>query len=121
MTSEGLSMTFRRVFHQPLKMIPRLKVARLIGKHTKTAWALIPLAGWGVLIAGVLVAKPQQSSSGKTEDATSESVETVPGDWAPELLYAILSSANPDAGDALYRAAFSASPTARFQKRRFWP
>ena len=69
------------------------------------------MAGWGVLIAGVLVAKPQQSSPGKTADATSESVEPVPGDWAPELLYAILSSANSDAGDALYRAAFSAGPS----------
>ena len=91
-------------------MIPRLKVAGLIGKRTKSARALIPLAGWGVLIAGVLVAKPQQSSSGKTPDATSESAEPVPSDWAPELLYAILSSANPDASDALYRAAFSAGP-----------
>src|SRR2546422_266192 len=93
-----------------LKKKPRLKVARLIRIPTKSARALIPLAGWGVLIAGVRVAKPQQPSAGKTPDVTSESVEPLPGDWAPELLYAILSSANPDASDALYRAAFSAGP-----------
>ena len=85
-------------------------MARLIRIPTKSARALIPLAGWGVLIAGVRVAKPQQPSAGKTPDVTSESVEPLPGDWAPELLYAILSSANPDASDALYRAAFSAGP-----------
>jgi hypothetical protein len=34
----------------------------------------------------------------------------LPGDWAPDLLYAILSSPNPDAQDALKRAAFAAGP-----------
>jgi len=34
----------------------------------------------------------------------------LPGDWAPELLDAILSSANPAASEALYDAAFAAGP-----------
>lgn len=34
----------------------------------------------------------------------------LPGDWAPELLDGILSSANPEASDALYRAVFAAGP-----------
>lgn len=32
----------------------------------------------------------------------------LPGDWAPELLYAMISSRNEDARDALYSAAFAA-------------
>jgi len=34
-----------------------------------------------------------------------------PGDWAPELLFGILSSPNTEASDALYRAAFAAGPS----------
>ncbi len=33
-----------------------------------------------------------------------------PADWAPQLLFEILSSSNPQASDALFRAAFAAGP-----------
>jgi hypothetical protein len=36
--------------------------------------------------------------------------QPLPGDWGPELLYAILSSPNDDAEANLYRAAFAAGP-----------
>lgn len=38
------------------------------------------------------------------------SEETPPGDWAPQLLYDVWSSPNPEASQALYRAAFAAGP-----------
>jgi hypothetical protein len=42
----------------------------------------------------------------------SETEETpLPGDWAPELLDAILSSPNEQASEALYRAVFAAGPS----------
>jgi hypothetical protein len=34
----------------------------------------------------------------------------IPDDWAPELLYGIWNSSNPEAAEALYRAAFAAGP-----------
>jgi hypothetical protein len=43
-----------------------------------------------------------------TEDPQDEPM--VPGDWAPELLDAILSSPGPDARDALLDATFAAGP-----------
>ncbi len=47
-----------------------------------------------------------------TQEPKSPGIEEqgapLPGDWAPELLDAILSSPNPEAHDALYRAAFAA-------------
>jgi hypothetical protein len=43
--------------------------------------------------------------------AAAEQEETpLPGDWGPDLLDAILSSPNPQAGEALLRAAFAAGP-----------
>lgn len=44
------------------------------------------------------------------QPAAVEQDAPLPGDWAPELLDAILSSPNPDASEALYRAAFAAGP-----------
>jgi hypothetical protein len=40
----------------------------------------------------------------------AEEEQPPPGDWAPELLYGILSSPNEEALDALLRAAFAAGP-----------
>ena len=40
----------------------------------------------------------------------NEEEAALPGDWAPELLDAILTSPNAQASDALYRAAFAAGP-----------
>ena len=49
-------------------------------------------------------AKPAETPVPEGDDAV------LPGDWAPELLWAILSSPNPAASEALYRAAFAAGP-----------
>ncbi|HEV2176303.1 MAG TPA: HEAT repeat domain-containing protein [Terriglobia bacterium] len=43
--------------------------------------------------------------------ATGGESSVLPGDWAPELLWSILSSPNPDASEALYDAAFAAGPS----------
>ncbi len=43
--------------------------------------------------------------------AQQEEDSVIPGDWAPELLDAILSSSNPDGRDALLDATFAAGPT----------
>lgn len=64
----------------------------------------------GTLLGAALAAAPQQVSQGKSPASGSEETEPLPGDWAPELLYAILTSANPDAADALYSGAFAAGP-----------
>lgn len=39
-----------------------------------------------------------------------EEAALLPTDWAPQLLFEILSASNPEAQDALYRAAFAAGP-----------
>ncbi len=46
--------------------------------------------------------QPAESAAPAGDDAV------LPGDWAPELLWAILSSSNPSASEDLYRAAFAA-------------
>jgi len=56
-----------------------------------------------------------QQPAAKTEEPPPQSAQTngetpLPGDWAAELLDAILTSPNPEARDALYRAAFAAGP-----------
>lgn len=49
--------------------------------------------------------------AGQAPPANERSKSSPPaGDWAPELLDAILSSPNPEAHDALLRAAFAAGP-----------
>ena len=50
----------------------------------------------------------RSGSSFEPPAPTVEQEASLPGDWGPELLDAILSSPNPDASDALYRAAFAA-------------
>ena len=50
-------------------------------------------------------AEPATSPSQQDEDAV------IPGDWAPELLDAMLSSPNQDAHDALLTATFAAGPS----------
>ncbi len=52
-----------------------------------------------------LRARDQARRGGQAKQASSA------GDWAPELLDAILSSTNTEAHDALLRAAFAAGPT----------
>ncbi len=50
-------------------------------------------------------------TAGQAPPASERSKSSPPaGDWAPELLDAILSSPNPEAHDALLRAAFAAGP-----------
>ncbi len=52
---------------------------------------------------------PQANPAEISELAGDDSV--LPGDWAPELLWAILSSPNPAASESLYHAAFAAGPS----------
>jgi hypothetical protein len=52
-------------------------------------------------------AGPQQPAT-PTARASDEETAPLPGDWAPELLYGIWNSPNPQASEALYHAAFAA-------------
>src|SRR5271157_522018 len=54
-------------------------------------------------------AQPPNSASAAQEAQQPDEV-VLPGDWAPELLDAILSSPNADARDSLLDAAFAAGP-----------
>jgi hypothetical protein len=54
--------------------------------------------------------RPEPSAPPTSEAAPADSDAVLPGDWAPELLYSILNSKNPDAAEALYDAAFAAGP-----------
>lgn len=62
----------------------------------------------------------QQPATPETKPAQEKPAESLapagdeavlPGDWAPELLWAILSSPNASASEDLYRAAFAAGPS----------
>lgn len=52
----------------------------------------------------------QQSAPLAPPTLLTEEEAPLPGDWAPQLLDAILGSPNAEARDALYRAAFAAGP-----------
>lgn len=72
---------------------------------------------WFIFIAFCLIALPvyaQTQQPGKSTPASPPADEqdepVIPGDWAPELLDAILTSPSPDARDALMDAAFAAGP-----------
>lgn len=80
----------------------------MIPEFAKRALSL--LAVCGNLAVGAHAAAPQQVSPGKSTGSAAEEAEPLPTDWAPELFYSILTSANPDAAEALYRAAFAAGP-----------
>ncbi len=54
--------------------------------------------------------KPPQANPAETPVPEGNDA-VLPGDWAPELLWAILSSPNPAASEALYRGAFAAGPS----------
>lgn len=62
----------------------------------------------GALGASCLAQQP--AASPVTPSAGKEIEAPIPGDWAPELLYGIWNSDNPEASEALYRAAFAAGP-----------
>jgi hypothetical protein len=56
-------------------------------------------------------AAPKPTDNPAASNVLPEQEEApLPGDWAPELLDAILSSPNAEAHEALYRAAFAAGP-----------
>ena len=75
-----------------------------------SACCLLP-AGFGLAQQPALPPPAQQPAPPAAPAAGSETEETpLPGDWAPELLDAILSSPNEQASEALYRAAFAAGP-----------
>jgi hypothetical protein len=74
------------------------------------ALCLLPAAlGWAQQPTGASQTKPPAAQPPETAAPSGEDA-VLPGDWAPELLWAILSSPNPTASDALYRAAFAAGP-----------
>jgi hypothetical protein len=73
----------------------------------KTLGSLILL----VLFCAAAALPAQQSSLKQAEPSASNSQTVPPHDWAPELLFAILSSPNPQADEELYRAAFAAGPS----------
>ncbi len=80
----------------------------MVTKLSKTAGMRITLLaiGWFVLGAPFLA----QEATVPSEPLAEEEPTLAPTDWAPELLYEILSSPNSEASDALYRAAFAAGP-----------
>lgn len=51
-----------------------------------------------------------QNTQAPETPSTDQEEAPPPGDWGPDLLYAILNSPNTDAGDDLLRAAFAAGP-----------
>ncbi len=65
-------------------------------------------------IAGLMFqsASPAQETVPPSSETTAqqETEAPIPGDWAPELLYGIWNAPNPEASDALFRAAFAAGP-----------
>lgn len=72
---------------------------------------------WFIFFAFFLIALPVCAQTQQTTTPPPDSPPTedqgeplVPGDWAPELIDAILTSPNPDARDALMDAAFAAGP-----------
>jgi len=71
------------------------------------------IAGWvlafAVLGAASLPAQDQEPPA-EPSPLAEEEAAIRPADWAPQLLFEILSSSNPQASDALYRAAFAAGP-----------
>ncbi|HZP00638.1 MAG TPA: hypothetical protein VFD30_10120 [Terriglobia bacterium] len=50
----------------------------------------------------------QDASQAPDTPAFEQEEAPLPGDWGPDLLYAILNSPNPEAGEDLLRAAFAA-------------
>jgi hypothetical protein len=98
---------------QALKKTPKWK---RLGTRLVDLWLL---AAVGLLATVVSLAQQpapppesKQPEASTAPEAAPEQEETpLPGDWAPELLYAIISSPNSEAGDALYRAAFAAGPS----------
>jgi hypothetical protein len=71
------------------------------------------MLGWALALALSLVASlPAQDQEPPQEPSplAEEEAAIRPTDWAPQLLFEILSSPNPQASDALYRAAFAAGP-----------
>jgi hypothetical protein len=77
---------------------------------------MVRMAGGVLLVlafgAASLRAQDQQPQQPPEETNPIEEQEAAirPTDWAPQLLFQILSSSNPQASDALYRAAFAAGP-----------
>jgi len=77
----------------------------------------VAMSRWFLLCAFCLIALPVYSQTEqaippnpKSPAGQDEGEPDVPGDWAPELLDAILTSPNPDAHEALLDAAFAAGP-----------
>jgi hypothetical protein len=73
----------------------------------------VRMLGWILALAVSLAASlPAQEQKPPEESNPIEEQEAAirPADWAPQLLFEILSSSNSQASDALYRAAFAAGP-----------
>jgi HEAT repeats len=75
--------------------------------------SIVRMLGWILALAvSLAVSLPAQEQKPPEESNPIEEQEAAirPTDWAPQLLFEILSSSNPQASDALYRAAFAAGP-----------
>lgn len=93
------------------------------GAFRRRGWErLIQAAACSLLLAGTAAparAQASQPAASAAQDAGQKPAATtavageqtpLPGDWAPELLYGIWNSPNPQAAQELYRAAFAAGP-----------
>lgn len=94
-----------------------LRLARVArhraGLIARVAWlpAAISLPGMCLLMAQQPAQKSKPDPPPAVQPASAATDDNLPrGEWAPELLDAILSSSNPSAAESLYDAAFAAGP-----------
>ena len=111
--------TARNGCESKLELNPRPKFPTSIRFEALAVWLALLLAAW---TPGIATAQTESKSSPATPPANAQApaaaqgtdstddAAPLPGDWAPELLYGIWNSSNPDASEALYRAAFAAGP-----------
>jgi len=92
-------------------MIGMSAICLLIFFSPPPARATVPQAQQGARPVPVQRPKPPAPEPTAPAPGSAENDETLlPGDWAPELLDAMLSSPNSDSHDALLDAAFAAGP-----------
>lgn len=106
-----------------MRGVPRDKVAKAEGRMEKAESKkrkaarrdLLPRSAYCLLLSAFCVlpsvfSSAQAPAPAAPGDAPADAEAPLAGDWAPQLLDAILSSPNVEAGEALHRAAFAAGP-----------
>ena len=98
-------------FARSMRSLGMAGLACLLGLHPGTALAAQQDAQSPVAPSkpAAPAPAPPATSPGATE---ADDGDVQPGDWAPELLDAILTSSNSSAAESLYDAAFGAGPSA---------